>query len=295
MEFNFRKIEALVKKALEEDLGAGDITTDNLIEADALAQGEFISREEGVICGLPIIGPLFQLLDEDIKFKAAISDGDKVLPGVIIGEISGRARAILSGERVALNLLQRLSGVATLTRKFVRAVEEFPAKIYDTRKTTPLWRYLEKYAVKIGGGENHRLGLYDMVLIKDNHLRFLGRGELKEHIRDLRKNLGPQVKIEIEAENLSDVNEAISAGADMIMLDNMSLDEMRQAVELVGKAPLGEPPDKARKIAIEASGGVTLGNVKKIAQTGVDRISIGALTHSAPALDISLEIEPFDG
>ena len=298
MDFDFGKIEALVNKALEEDLGTGDITTDNLIEAALPARGEFIAREEGIICGLPIIEPLFRLLDEDIKFKAAISDGDKVLSGQIMGEISGAARGILSGERVALNFLQRLSGIATLTRMFVRAVEEFPAKIYDTRKTTPLWRYLEKYAVKIGGGENHRLGLYDMVLIKDNHLRLLGcpsvagrpgllltgRKALKEHIARLRKSLGPNVKIEIEVESLNDARAAILADVDVIMLDNMSLDEMRQAAELVKKS--------AGKIEIEASGGVTLENVKKIARAGVDRISIGALTHSAPALDISLELEP---
>ena len=286
MEFDFRKIEALVRKALEEDLGAGDITTDSLIQENALARGEFIGREEGIICGLPLIEPLFRLLDKDMQFKAALSDGDEVSPGETIGEIFGKARAMLCGERVALNFLQRLSGITTLARKFVRAVEEYPAKIYDTRKTTPLWRYLEKYAVKVGGGENHRFGLYDMVLIKDNHLRLLGRRGLKEHIRDLRKNLGAEVKIEIEAENLSDVTEAVSAGVDIIMLDNMSLDEMRQAVELVGKG--------VRKIAIEASGGVTLENVKRIAQTGVDRISVGALTHSAPALDISLEVEPIE-
>jgi len=303
MNFDFAKIEALVRKALEEDLGTGDITTDNLIQDDALASGEFIGQKEGIICGLPIIQPLFRLLNEDIKFKAALADGDAVKSGQIIGKIFGQARAILSGERVALNFLQRLSGIATLTRKFVRAVEEFPARIYDTRKTTPIWRHLEKYAVKIGGGENHRFGLYDMVLIKDNHLRFLGashpedaqhpmgRRALKEHIAELRKSLAPDVKIEIEAENLNEVKEAILAGADVIMLDNMSLDEMRQAAELVRNAPV-----RARqgKIEIEASGGVSLENVKKIAQAGVDRISVGAITHSAPALDISLEVEPIE-
>ncbi len=291
MDFDFAKIEALVRKALEEDLGTGDITTDNLIQDDALASGEFIGQKEGIICGLPIIEPLFRLLNEDIKFKAALADGDAVKSGQIIGKIFGQARAILSGERVALNFLQRLSGIATLTRKFVRAVEEFPARIYDTRKTTPLWRHLEKYAVKIGGGENHRFGLYDMVLIKDNHLRFLGRRALKEHIAELRKSLVPDVKIEIEAENLNEVKEAILAGADVIMLDNMSLDEMRQAAELVRNAPV-----RARqgKIEIEASGGVSLENVKKIAQAGVDKISVGAITHSAPALDISLEVEPIE-
>jgi len=286
MDFDFAKIETLVRKALEEDLGTGDITTDNLVQDALLARGKFIAREEGIICGIPIVEPLFRLLDEDIEFKAAISDGDRVLSGQIIGEISGAARGILSGERVVLNFLQRLSGIATLTRRFVRAVEEFPTKIYDTRKTTPLWRYLEKYAVKIGGGENHRLGLYDMVLIKDNHLRLLGWKGLKEHIARVRKRLGPDVKIEIEAENLNEVKAAISGVANVIMLDNMSLDEMRQAVETVRKS--------SEKIEIEASGGVTLENVKKIARTGVDRISIGALTHSALALDISLEVEPIE-
>lgn len=291
MDFDFAKIEALVRKALEEDLGTGDITTDNLIQDDALARGEFIGQKEGIICGLPIIEPLFRLLNEDIKFKAALVDGDAVKSGQIIGKIFGQARAILSGERVALNFLQRLSGIATLTRKFVRAAEEFPARIYDTRKTTPLWRHLEKYAVKIGGGENHRFGLYDMVLIKDNHLRFLGRRALKEHIAELRKSLAPDVKIEIEAEHLNEVKEAILAGADVIMLDNMSLDEMRQAAELVRNSPVGA---RQGKIEIEASGGVSLENVKKIAQAGVDRIAVGAITHSAPALDISLEVEPIE-
>jgi len=296
------KIERQINSALAEDIGPGDVTTAALIGEDQDASGRFIAKAHGVVAGLAVAGFVFEraaayLVDlkalpqaraGELRFRASAADGDEVEPGDAIGEIEGPARAILSGERLALNLLQRLSGIATLTRQFVNEAGPDGPKIMDTRKTTPGWRYLEKYAVKVGGGANHRMGLYDMVLIKDNHLKLRGAsddaGQLKRAVEDARK-AAPGLRIEVEAENPDQVRAAVEAGADVIMLDNMSPSEMARAVALVREGAGPRP-------VLEASGGVGLENVREVARTGVDMISIGALTHSVTALDISLEIEP---
>lgn len=263
------RVLPLLKKALEEDVGSGDITTLAIVPEDLKVKGEFVVKEEGVLSGIEIPGWVFELLDPGVEYRILKKDGERIKKREIIAEVLGNARALLTGERVALNFLQRLSGIATLTRKFVDAVEGTGVKILDTRKTTPLLRYLEKYAVRCGGGENHRFGLYDAVLIKDNHKRIAGG--IKEALS--------RIKGEIEVENLEELKEALDAGATWIMLDNFILEEIKKAVEIAkGKAKL------------EVSGGVNLESVKEIAKTGIDYISVGKITHSAPSLDISFEV-----
>jgi nicotinate-nucleotide pyrophosphorylase (carboxylating) len=262
----------VVRLALEEDLGSGDLTTDRIVPEDATCEGALLLKEPGVVCGLSFAESVFTTLDPEVRFEPLAADGNRSSPGRI-AELSGTTRAILSGERTALNLLGRLSGIATLTRRFVDAVEGTGATILDTRKTTPGLRALEKYAVRCGGGQNHRFGLYDGILIKDNHLKVAG----SIGVAVARARNGRQVQV--EAETLADVREALAAGADSILLDNMSPHELAQAVAIVeGRARL------------EASGGVSLETIREIAETGVDFVSIGALTHSARSLDVSLEV-----
>ncbi|MBI5701602.1 carboxylating nicotinate-nucleotide diphosphorylase [Candidatus Saganbacteria bacterium] len=276
-----KQIENLIKMALAEDIGSGDVTSDAIIGKDRKTKAVIIAKEAGIIAGLPLAQMVFNVLDKKVKFVYKIKDGSKVKKGQIVAEISGPARSILIGERLALNFLQRLSGIATLTGEYVARVKGQRAKILDTRKTMPLWRGADKYAVLAGGGQNHRMGLYDAILIKDNHIKIVGGVSAA-----IKKAQGARVKgqgkiiIEIEAGNIAEVKEAISAGADRILLDNMNLKILKQAVVLCKKA----------KIATEASGGVNLQNVRSIAKTGVDFISVGALTHSPKALDISLKI-----
>lgn len=272
-------IESLVVTALAEDIGAGDITTESAIPADQRASAVIIAREPCVIAGLPLVEAVFEELGAAARPLA--KDGDLAEIRQRVCEITGPARAILTGERVALNFLQRLSGIATLTRSFVEAVAGTKAKILDTRKTTPTLRALEKYAVEIGGGQNHRMGLFDAVMIKDNHraiLSRLGPNALGDAVARARK-LHPEAPIIIEADSLEQVEEALAAGADRILLDNMTLDELREAVARI-----------AGRAQTEASGGVRLANAADIAATGVDYISVGALTHSARAVDFSLEL-----
>lgn len=269
-----KPIENLIKMALAEDIGSGDITTDAIIEKGKKAKAVIISKQAGLVAGLPLARIVFNILDRKIKFKPLVSDGSRVKRGERIAEIYGDARSIVSGERLALNLLQRLSGIATLTSQFVNKVKGTKARILDTRKTMPLWRGADKYAVLAGGGSNHRFGLYDAVLIKDNHLKFAGISDSIKKCKALGK------KVEVEAKNLSEVKEAIKSRADRILLDNMDIKSMKAAVVLCKKTG----------IETEASGGVNLDNVLGIAKTGVDYISIGALTHSPKALDISLEV-----
>ena len=261
--------------AIREDIGSGDITTNSIVPSDAKASAKLTVKENGVICGLSIARLIFQSLDKNIVFSAKVKDGDLVRKGFVIATIKGSARAILTGERTALNFLQRLSGISTLTKKFVKAAGN-KIKILDTRKTTPGLRVLEKYAVKMGGGHNHRIGLFDAVLIKDNHIAVAGG--LKNAVR----KTGKYGKVEVEAENLRQVAEAIDSGVSRILLDNMSIVNIRSAIRLIKRAK--------KKIETEISGGVTLNNVRNYARTGADYISIGALTHSAPALDISLKV-----
>jgi len=270
-------IDKIIEQALLEDIGTGDITSESIVPSNLKAQGIIKTSEEGVVAGLDIVFLVFKKLDSEIIFQEKIKDGTKVARGKVLAEITGSARTILKGERVALNFLQRMSGIATITSKFCREVEDFPVRIVDTRKTTPGLRILEKYAVSMGGGHNHRFGLYDAVLIKDNHITVAGG--IRPAVDSVRKQISHTVKIEVEVENLSQLQDALRVKADIIMLDNMDLATMEEAVKIAkGKA------------LIEASGGITLGKVRKIAQTGVDLISVGALTHSVKSLDISMEI-----
>ena len=282
-------LEALrphLEAALREDIGTGDLTTNAIVPPDAVAAGRFVAREEGVLAGGVLLAPLFALLDERVEVEVLKADGESFMPGQTLARVHGPARAILSSERVALNFLQRLSGIATLTNRFVKKVSAHGTKILDTRKTTPAWRFLEKYAVAAGGGTNHRMGLYDQVLIKDNHLvlaarRWPGRA-IAGAIEAARAATPKGTRIEVEADTLDQVREAIEAGADIILLDNMTEQELRRAVELAAA--------RHPRPILEASGGVTEENVEAIARTGVDWISVGALTHSARALDIALEL-----
>jgi nicotinate-nucleotide pyrophosphorylase (carboxylating) len=271
-----------VRAALKEDLGAGDATTESTIPADAHAIANMVAREPLVVAGLDLARMTFEERGPLLKFERAVEDGKRLKKDDIILSIRGGARAILEAERVALNFVQRLSGIATLTRKFVDAVEGTNAKILDTRKTLPGWRKLEKYAVKCGGGVNHRFGLYDMVLIKDNHLAVLKRTSndpVGVAVMSARAKF-PKLKIEVEADTIEQVALAVNAGADIVLLDNMDFETLQRAVTMV-----------AGKAETEASGGVNLETVGRIAASGVDFISVGAITHSARAVDIALDFE----
>ena len=268
-------VERIVLAALAEDIGAGDVTTDATVPVDAVGVADLLVKEAGVVCGLRVAETTFRALDPDIRFEALTSDGDVVDPPAVVARISGSERAILTGERVALNFVGRLSGIATLTRRYVDAIEGTDAAVLDTRKTTPGLRELEKYAVACGGGRNHRFGLDDAVLVKDNHLR--AAGSVSAAVELVRA--ATALPIEVECDTLDQVAEALAVGVDAILLDNMALDELRAAVELT-----------AGRARLEASGGVTLDTIRAIAETGVDEISVGALTHSARSLDVSLEL-----
>lgn len=266
----------IIYNALEEDICQGDVTTNLLIPEDRKSKAYCIAKENFVLAGLPFVREVFRILDPSILFKTLYNDGSKVKKGNIIAEISGKTCVILKGERVSLNIVQRLSGIATLTSRYVEKTRRLKAKIVDTRKTTPCHRFMEKYAVKVGGGYNHRFGLFDGILIKDNHIKTLG--SIKKAVREAKKG-HHLFKIEVEVKNLKELKEAIESGADIIMLDNMSVRDMKEAVKIA----------KGR-IMLEASGNISLENVREVAETGVDLISVGALTHSAPAVDISLKI-----
>lgn len=268
-----RKIE----EWLQEDIGFGDVTTMSTIPEEAQGVGILYAKEAGVIAGLPVAQLVFETVDPALSFTALVKEGARVEKGEQIAEVSGSVRSILSGERLALNLLQRLSGIATRTSQYAQAVAGTKARVVDTRKTTPGLRMLEKYAVRVGGGHNHRYALYDAVMIKDNHIK--GAGGIAQAVAAARAAVPHTMTIEVETETLDQVQEALDAGADIIMLDNMPLDVMKQAVALIGG-----------RAVVEASGGVTLETIRAIAETGVDVISVGALTHSVKALDISLDL-----
>jgi nicotinate-nucleotide pyrophosphorylase (carboxylating) len=269
-------LKRIVKQALAEDLSRGDITTRLLFPKTIKASAAIRVNQEATIAGLPVAKAVFSQVDPRLKFEAAAQDGDRVSSGTIIARVQGDGRSLLKGERVALNFLQHLSGIATLTAQFVEAVKGTKSTILDTRKTTPGLRALEKYAVRMGGGQNHRMDLGDGILIKDNHITLVG--SLIEAVRRAKKN-APRLKVEVEATNLKEVQEALSAKADVILLDNMAIPQLKEAVLLIGGRAM-----------TEASGGVTLNNVREIATTGVDFISIGAMTHSARAVDIGMDI-----
>lgn len=274
---NVLLLDDFIAAALREDLGFGDITTDSIVGVHKHVAGQLLAKEDLVLAGREVFARVFAVLDSRVAVTWQVAEGAEVAQGQVLGEINGPARAILSGERVALNLLQHLSGIATMTRRFVQAVAGTKAVIVDTRKTIPGLRMLEKYAVTVGGGKNHRFDLHDVVLIKDNHIQ--AAGGLTAAVERVRRTVSPFVRIEVETETLAQVAEAVACGVDVIMLDNMPLDEMRQAVAMINGRAL-----------VEASGNVTLERVAEIARTGVDLISSGALTHSARAADISLKL-----
>jgi nicotinate-nucleotide pyrophosphorylase (carboxylating) len=276
VELTAEAVEAVVAAALAEDVGEGDLTTDRIVPSDVRCRAELLIEEPGVVCGVPAAVSVFTTLDADVTVDVVVAEGTRVDAGSAVARLAGPARAVLTGERAALNLLGRLCGIASLTARYVDLVEGTGTKILDTRKTTPGLRALEKYAVRCGGGTNHRAGLYDAILIKENHLRIAG-------------GIGPAVSalgdrdgipVEVEAETLAEVGEALEAGADRILLDNMTVEQVSEAVRLV-----------AGRVPLEASGGISLATVRAYAETGVDFISIGALTHSARSLDVSLEVE----
>ncbi|WP_339244200.1 carboxylating nicotinate-nucleotide diphosphorylase [Paenibacillus sp. FSL F4-0243] len=269
-----------IKAWLREDVGSGDVTTQMTIPVGHESKGIIHAKEDGVICGIPIAELVFEIVDPTLSFTALVEEGQAVTKGTVIIEVEGSTHAILTGERLALNLMQRLSGVASRTSFFVQVLDGLPTRLVDTRKTTPGHRMLEKYAVRVGGGFNHRFGLYDAVMIKDNHIK--GAGGIRQAVGRARKNIPHTMSIEVETENLEQVEEALAAGADIIMLDNMSNEMMKQAVARI-KA-------KAPHVKTEASGNVSLETVRGIAETGVDVISVGRLTYSFSSLDISLDL-----
>ncbi|GFO56816.1 nicotinate-nucleotide diphosphorylase (carboxylating) [Geomonas sp. Red276] len=271
-------IDKIIETALAEDIHTGDITTLSILPKSRSMRARLVAKESLVLSGIKVAERVFTLLDPNCRFEALFADGDRVEKGDIIGRMEGDAALLLQGERVSLNLLQRMCGIATQTAAYVKELKGTGARVVDTRKTTPGLRVLEKYSVRVGGGTNHRTGLYDGVLIKENHIA--AAGGIKEAVKLARNYIPHTLKIEVETETLQDVAEALEAGADIIMLDNMSLAEMTEAVVLIGKRAL-----------VEASGGVNLQTIRAIAETGVDIISVGALTHSVRAADISMLME----
>ena len=272
-------IQHLIEIALKEDIGPGDITTDNLVGPDLEGKGVITAKEPLVIAGLDVARLVFEHLDNEFIFRAGYKDGDVIKDGGTVAEVEGKLQVLLTGERTALNFLQRLSGIATYVRSYVDELANQSVRLVDTRKTAPGWRVLEKYAVRMGGAHNHRMGLYDEVLIKDNHIAACG-GIIKAVDR-IRANVSHFVKIEVEVSDMSQVKEAMDAGADVIMLDNMNIQKIKEAVAFInGKA------------VVEVSGGITKKRLKPLADTGVDIISAGALTHSARCVDISMRISP---
>lgn len=277
---NSHKLKALIKAALKEDIATGDITSQLLIPSNKKVRAVLILKEKSIIAGLPIARMVFRVVDKNIKFKILCAEGSLQPPKKVIALVEGNARSVLLAERTALNFLSHLSGVANKTNEFVKEIKPYKTKIMDTRKILPGLRRLEKYAVAIGGGYNHRMGLYDGFLIKDNHLKLLGRALWSIDLRKIRNKIPSRFKIEIEVKTLKEFRYALEMKPDIIMLDNMRIKDIRKAVKIC----------KQSSVKLEASGGVSLENVKKIASTGVDMISIGALTHSVRAVDISLEI-----
>jgi len=276
--------ESLIRLALEEDLGSlTDLTSQCLIPPDLSGEAVFVVRQAGVLAGLPVAGLVFAHIDPTVRFKELASDGQSLEANTPIASVRGSMRSILAGERTALNFLQRLCGVATQTARHVKELEGLACQLLDTRKTTPGWRLLEKYAVRQGGGHNHRLGLHDGVLIKDNHLAALGGGldAITRAIQRARQTYGQRFAIEVEVDTLEQLEVALSSSPDIVLLDNMDAEQLRRAVELRNRL--------APSVRLEASGGITLRNLRQLAETGVDRISLGALTHSALALDIGLD------
>jgi nicotinate-nucleotide pyrophosphorylase (carboxylating) len=282
---DFELVYEVVNAALDEDLGRGDLTSRSVVRPGLKARGSFIAKQDFILAGLEVADAVFTSFDPYIQIESTVGDGEKIQAGKVFARTSGDAQLLLAAERVALNFLQRLSGIATMTRAYVDAIADTEARIVDTRKTTPGLRVLEKYAVTVGSGHNHRFGLDDGVLIKDNHLAMVG--SVTEAVRRAREAAGHLHKIEVEVATLDQVKEALAAKADILLLDNMAPELVKQAIEIVQRY---EPDD--RRTLTEASGGINLANVRAYAEAGVDLISIGALTHSAPAVDISFKVKP---
>lgn len=270
-------IDRLIDMAFAEDIGTGDITTDSLVPATHRGRGAIIAKEDLILAGIDIAKSVFRKLDPEVRCQSFHEDGAEITCGETVLEIEGRMRALLTGERTALNFLQRLSGIATHVRGYVKAMPHSRVRLVDTRKTTPGWRALEKYAVRMGGAHNHRMALYDGILIKDNHIAACGG--IPEAVAAARKNMSHLLKIEIEVSDMAEVLQALDCGVDIIMLDNMDIAQIRQAVAMIQKRAL-----------VEVSGGITLKNISELSETGIDLISVGALTHSAKAVDISMRI-----
>ncbi|MFC6335177.1 carboxylating nicotinate-nucleotide diphosphorylase [Paenibacillus septentrionalis] len=279
------ELKQQIRSWLAEDIGSGDITTETTIPASAQAKAIIHMKEDGILAGVPIAKLVFEVVDASLAFNALAQDGQFVTKGTVIIEVEGSARSLLTGERLALNLMQRLSGIATKTNRYVEALQGLPTRLVDTRKTTPGHRMLEKYAVRVGGGHNHRFGLYDAVMIKDNHIK--GAGSITAAVQASRKAIPHTMKIEVETESIAQIDEALACGADIIMLDNMTTAEMKEAVAYI-KA-------QSPHVIVEASGGITLETIYEKAATGVDVISVGALTYSFQALDISLDLNEKKG
>lgn len=273
---NFLVIDKIIKDALVEDMPYGDVTTQLLIPQESISSAVFLSKENGILCGIDVAKRVFEILDSNIKFEKLKTDGDYIQKGDVLAKIQGNTRAILMGERLALNLLQRMSGIATFTNMLAQKIKGYKATVTDTRKTIPLLRILDKYAVFVGGGKNHRYSLSDAVLIKDNHIKAVG--SITEAVKRAKENVPHTMKVEVEVRNMQEFEEALLSGADIIMLDHFTVDEMKKAVE------------KAEgRVLIEASGNINIDNIEEIAKTGVDIISVGSITHSVKSLDISLD------
>ena len=293
-EFDFEEIKDIVQLAIKEDIGTGDITSEIFIPEGSASDGILIAKEAGVIAGLPIAGYVLSQIDKDLIFTVNIEDGSRVEKGTVIASVKGLTLSVLSAERLVLNFLQRLSGIATETYKFAEKIKGYKTQILDTRKTTPGWRYLEKYAVKTGGGGNHRMGLYDQILIKDNHLKIMEsekeRGDIGRLVKKAREQIADGVLIEVEVEDLFQIKDVMDAGVDIILFDNMAPSKINEAVEMVKEIENSRGAGTGRTILTEASGNITVENVEEYAKAGVDRISVGMITHSARALDISFDI-----
>ena len=293
-ELDLEKIKDIVQLAIKEDIGDGDITSKIFIPDGSKTEGMLIAKEAGVVAGLPVAGYVLSQIDENLILTSNIEDGSRVKKGTIIGSVKGLTLSLLSAERLVLNFLQRLSGIATATNRFAEKIKGYRTQIMDTRKTAPGWRYLEKYAVRVGGGINHRMGLYDQILIKDNHLKAMGTEKENDTISRLVKKAREQIKngtlIEVEVEDLCQIREVMDAGVDIILFDNMEPSKIREAVDIVKEIEKNQDAGTGKAILTEASGNITIENVEEYADAGVDRISVGAITHSARALDISFDI-----
>lgn len=278
-------LRSQIRSWLAEDVGSGDITTETTIPADSRSTAIIHVKEDGIVAGLPVAALVFEVVDRELAFRPLVKDGDRVAKGTVIAEVQGRTHSLLTGERLALNLMQRMSGIATKTDAYVQALKGLPVRLVDTRKTTPGHRMLEKYAVRVGGGANHRFGLYDAVMIKDNHIK--GAGGITAAVEASRRAIPHTMKIEVETESIAQVEEALACGADIIMLDNMGTELMKEAVALIRS--------RAPHVTVEASGGVSLATIHGIAACGVDVISVGGLTYSFNSLDISLDLNEKKG